>query len=239
MIFSVDPIVQKDKTVLTFWTNQFSSYNHLLLHRAICDIFLQFNILTLRQANNILIHWCWFLILLLVGYCLLAITLLHSTVVHHSTNQCSKDEWYSTGDRCCNGNTGGARDTCYICVEGTKKQWSYHIRLAVLLIALLNSEVPSSSWTFFCLHAHVRDIVTFFTQGLIDPCPDLEIPIRNCRRCKPLNQVNMSLNESVCIIDHLFELLLYTTDKQQTDRHNWPLHPSLYTAGNKYKSLQY
>ena len=64
----------------------------LLLHRAISNIFLQFNVLTLRQANNILIHWCWLLILLLVGYCLLDITLPYSTTVYQSTNQCSKDE---------------------------------------------------------------------------------------------------------------------------------------------------
>ena len=68
---------------------------NLLLHRTICNIFLQFNVL--RLANNILIHWCWLLLLLLAGYCqrvaFLAVRFPpHSTVVYHSTNQCSKDE---------------------------------------------------------------------------------------------------------------------------------------------------
>ena len=56
---------------------------NLLLHRAICNILLQCNVL--RLANNVIIHWCWLLLLLLVSYCqrveLLAITFLpHSTV---------------------------------------------------------------------------------------------------------------------------------------------------------------
>ena len=68
---------------------------HLLLQRAICNILLQFNVL--RLSNNILIHWCWLLLLLLANHCqgvaLLAVRFLpHSTVVYHSTNQCSKDE---------------------------------------------------------------------------------------------------------------------------------------------------
>ena len=68
---------------------------HLLLHRAICNILLQFNVL--RLANNVLIHWCWLLLLLLASYCqrvaLLTVGFLpHSTVVYHSTNQCSGDE---------------------------------------------------------------------------------------------------------------------------------------------------
>ena len=67
----------------------------LLLHRAICDILLQLNVL--RLANNVLINWCWLLLLLLVSYCqrvaLLTVGFLpHATVVHHSTNQCSNDE---------------------------------------------------------------------------------------------------------------------------------------------------
>ena len=82
----------------------------LLQNRAICDIFLQFNVL--RWNNNVLVHWCWLLLLLLVGFChcvnFLAVGFLpHSTVVYHSTNQCSKDEWNSTGDNCCYGNTHG------------------------------------------------------------------------------------------------------------------------------------
>ena len=234
MIFSVDPIVQKGKTVLTFWTNQFSSYNHLLLHRAICNIFLQFNILTLRQACNVLVYWCWFLILLLVGYCLLVITFLpHSTVVHHSTNQCSKDEWYSTGDRCCNGNTGGAWDACYICVEGTKEQWSYHIRLALLLIALLNSEVPSSSWTFFIQHPKKNSKSTCTCTWHCDLFHS-----RSHRLMSRFRNPNKKLQEMQTTQSGKYVLkwkcmyhwsLLYTTDKQQTDRHNWPLHPSLYS----------
>ena len=61
----------------------------LLLHRAICNILLQFNVL--RLANNVIIHWCWLLLLLLASYCqrveLLTITFLtHSTIVYHSTN---------------------------------------------------------------------------------------------------------------------------------------------------------
>ena len=67
----------------------------LLLHRAICNIFLQLNVL--RWGNNIFIHWCRLLLLLLVEFChgvnLVALGFLpHSTVVHHSTNQCSNDE---------------------------------------------------------------------------------------------------------------------------------------------------
>ena len=70
----------------------------LLLHRTICDIFLQFNVL--RLANNVLIHWCWLLLLLLlllVSYCqrvaLLAVRFLpYSAVEYHSTNQCSDGE---------------------------------------------------------------------------------------------------------------------------------------------------
>ena len=67
----------------------------LLLHRAICDILLQFNVL--RLAHNVLIHWCWLLLLLLVSYCqrveLLTVGFLpHTTVVYHSTNQSSNDE---------------------------------------------------------------------------------------------------------------------------------------------------
>ena len=39
-----------------------------LLHRAICDILPQFNVL--RLSNNVLIHWHWLLLLpLLVVYC--------------------------------------------------------------------------------------------------------------------------------------------------------------------------
>ena len=39
-----------------------------LLHRAICDILLQFNVL--RLSNNVLIHWRWLLLLpLLMVYC--------------------------------------------------------------------------------------------------------------------------------------------------------------------------
>ena len=67
----------------------------LLLYRTICDILLQLNVL--RLADNVLINWCWLLLLLLVSYCqrvaLLAIRFLpYSIVVYHSTNQCSKDE---------------------------------------------------------------------------------------------------------------------------------------------------
>ena len=67
----------------------------LLLHRAICNILLQFNVL--RLPNNVIIHWCWLLLLLLVSYIqrveLLAITFLpHSRVVYHSTNQCCNNE---------------------------------------------------------------------------------------------------------------------------------------------------
>ena len=42
-----------------------STLLYSLLHRAICDILLQFNVL--RLANNVIIHWCWLLLLLLVG----------------------------------------------------------------------------------------------------------------------------------------------------------------------------
>ena len=69
---------------------------HLLLHRAICNILLQFNVL--RLTNNVLIHWCWLLLLLLLAsYCqrveLLTVGFLpHSTVVYHGTNQSSNDE---------------------------------------------------------------------------------------------------------------------------------------------------
>ena len=69
---------------------------NLLLHRAICDILLPFNVL--RLTNNVIIQWCWlFLLLLLASSCqrveLLAITLLpHSTVVYYSTNQCCNNE---------------------------------------------------------------------------------------------------------------------------------------------------
>ena len=63
---------------------------HLLLHRAICNILFQFNVL--RLANNVLINWYWLLLLLLASYCqrvaLLTVGFLsHSTVVYHSTNQ--------------------------------------------------------------------------------------------------------------------------------------------------------
>ena len=83
---------------------------YLLLHRTICNILLQFNVL--RLANNVLINWCWLLLLLLASYCqriaLLAGRFLpHSIVVYHSTNQCSGDEWHSTGDNCCNNVAGG------------------------------------------------------------------------------------------------------------------------------------
>ena len=82
----------------------------LLLYRTICNIFLQFNVL--RLANNVLISWCWLLLLLLASYCqrvaLLTIGFLpHSTVVYHSTNQCSGDKCNSTGDNCCNNVAGG------------------------------------------------------------------------------------------------------------------------------------
>ena len=105
---------------------QFSS----LLHRTICNILLQFNVM--RLAHNVIIHWCWLLLLLLVGYCqrveLLAITfLLHSTVVYHSTNQCCNNEWHSTGNNCCNGNTGGTwgRNTACVISGGCKKESPY------------------------------------------------------------------------------------------------------------------
>ena len=70
-----------------------------LLNGTICNVFLQFNIL--RLCNNVLIHWCWLLLLLLLllaAYCqrveLLTFWFLpHSTVVEHSTNNCSSDEW--------------------------------------------------------------------------------------------------------------------------------------------------
>ena len=69
---------------------------HLLLHRPICNILL-YTMNVLRLAHNVLIHWCWLLLLLFVSYCqriaLLTVRfLLHGTVVHHSTNQCSNDE---------------------------------------------------------------------------------------------------------------------------------------------------
>ena len=126
----------------------------LLLHRAISNIFLQFNVLTLRQANNILIHWCWLLILLLVGYCLLDITLPYSTTVYQSTNQCSKDEWNNTGDRCCNGNTGGTWVTRYISVTCWREK-------ETMIMSLVNNHQSLNALSFIqlCKGSVPRDIL--------------------------------------------------------------------------------
>ena len=120
---------------------------YLLLHRAICNILLQFNVL--RLANNVFIHWCWLLLLLLVSYCqrvtLLAITFLpHSTVVHHSTNQCSSDEWDSTGDNCCDDNIGGIWVLDTLIWMKRKYSRSMH-EVQTLVASLLGPESNTSS----------------------------------------------------------------------------------------------
>ena len=77
-----------------------------VLHWPICNVLPQFNVSGINSSllcNNVLIHWCWLLLLLLAGYCqrveLVTFGFLpHSTVVHHSTNQCSNNEWNSTRD---------------------------------------------------------------------------------------------------------------------------------------------
>ena len=76
-------------------------------------------------CNNVLIHWWWSLLLLLVGYCqrveLLTFGFLpHSTVVHHSTNQCSNNEWNSAGDDCCNSYTSGTWARGASCIDRWK-----------------------------------------------------------------------------------------------------------------------
>ena len=71
-----------------------------VLHWPICNVLPQFNVSGINSSllcNNVLIHWCWLLLLLLAGYCqrveLVTFGFLpHSTVVHHSTNQCSNNE---------------------------------------------------------------------------------------------------------------------------------------------------
>ena len=111
-------ILGNKKTYMQIWCKHAVIYVYLaslamlylLLHRAICNILLQFNVL--RLTNNVLINWCWLLLLLLVSYCqriafLAGRFLPHSTVEHHSTNQCSNDEWHSTGDNCCDNVAGG------------------------------------------------------------------------------------------------------------------------------------
>ena len=73
---------------------------HSVLHWSICNVLPQFNVSGINSSllcNNVLIHWCWLLLLLLAGYCqrveLVTFGFLpHSTVVHHSTNQCSNYE---------------------------------------------------------------------------------------------------------------------------------------------------
>ena len=97
--------------------------------------YLQFNVL--RLSNNVIIHWCWLLLLLLASYCqrveLLTITFLpHSTVVYYSTNQCCNNEWHCTGDNCCDGNASGTetwdRNTaCFI--SGTCRKESLKMLL--------------------------------------------------------------------------------------------------------------
>ena len=93
---------------------------NLLLYRAICNIFLQFNVA--RWGSNIFIHWYWLLLLLLVGYGVAFEFLSHSTVVCHSTNQCSKDEWHSTRDNCSDDIAGGTWGACYISVTCRRDQ---------------------------------------------------------------------------------------------------------------------
>ena len=71
-----------------------------VLYWPICNILPQFNMSGINSSllcNNVLIHWCWLLPLLLVGYRqrveLVTFGFLpHSTVVHHSTNQCCNNE---------------------------------------------------------------------------------------------------------------------------------------------------
>ena len=86
----------------------------LVLHWSICNVLPQFNVSGINSSllcNDVLIQWCWLLLLLFAGYCqgVKVLTFLpHSNiVVYHSTNHCSSDEWNSNGDNCCNSNTGG------------------------------------------------------------------------------------------------------------------------------------
>ena len=84
-------------TVTTVKINIFTHniHAHAWLHRAICNILLHFN--PLRLANNILVHWCWLLLMLLVG-CYQGMELLafgflpHNRVMHHITNHCCDNE---------------------------------------------------------------------------------------------------------------------------------------------------
>ena len=119
----------------------------LLLYRTICNILLQFNVL--RLANNVLISWCWLLLLLLASYCqrvaLLTIGFLpHSTVVYHSTNQCSSDKCNSTGDNCCNNVAGGTWALHTVIWVKRKYSWSVH-ETQILVASLLGPESNTSS----------------------------------------------------------------------------------------------
>ena len=71
-----------------------------VLRWSICNVLPQFNVSRINSSllcNNVLIQWCWLLLLLFAGYCqrveLLTIGFLpDSTVVYHSTNQCCDNE---------------------------------------------------------------------------------------------------------------------------------------------------
>ena len=96
-----------------------------ILHWPICNVLPQFNVSGINSSllcNNVLIHWCWLLLLLLAGYCqrveLVTFGFFpHSAVVYHYTNQCCNNEWNSTRDNCRDGIAGwaSARDNvCFI-----------------------------------------------------------------------------------------------------------------------------
>ena len=123
---------------------------HSALYWPICNVLPQFSVSGINSSllcNNVLIHRCWLLLLLLANYCqrIKLVTfwfLPHSTVVYHSTNQCCDNEWNSTGDDCWNSNTGGTRATEASCIGRRQVMLMFinfneflHIRCGIFHIA--------------------------------------------------------------------------------------------------------